>query len=260
VPPDRADALERAQVDAARARGAVAEARNAATEATAALHDARRRHWGRRDRDAVEAAARRSEHAEARLSSAVDHESKSRRVVKVEAAAQRARVQALRDNHGVLADLEQAFADVDGALERLRADRVIEMASGHEPQMHVGAVLGEPPPSVAGRQVWCALAFEIETYRDHHPDAVGHEDQEGVQAAIGPWPPSLGDRATWDHLVRRVADGAEIIAVADALPVEDPPDRLGGPERWSERLNHAFEARNAVVALDRDAPGVGIEF
>jgi hypothetical protein len=260
LPPDRADALERAQVEAARARGAVAEARIAATEATAALDDARRRHWGRRDRDAIEAAVRRSEHAEARLSSAVDHESNSRRVVKVEAAAQRARVQALRDNRGVLADLEQAIADVHGALERLRAGRVIDMASGHEPRVHVVAVLGDPPPSVAGRQAWCALGFEIETYRDHHPDAVGHEHQEGVQAAIGPWPSSLSDGATWDHLARRVADGAEIIAIADAIPLEDEPDRLGGPERWSERLNHAFEARDAVVALDRDAPGLGIEF
>ena len=260
LPPDRADALERAQVEAARARGAVAEARNAATEATASLHDARRRHWGRRDRDAIEAAGRRSDYAEARLSSAVDHESKSRRVVKVEAAAQRARVQALRDNRGVLADLGQAIADVHGALERLRAERVIEMASSREPGMHLVAVLGEPPPSVAGRQVWCALAYEIETYRDHHPDAVGHEHQEGVQAAVGTWPSSLSDRATWEHVARRVAHGAEIIAIADAVPVEDQPDRLGGPERWSERLNLAVEARDAVMALDRDAPGLGIEF
>jgi hypothetical protein len=37
LPPDRADALERGQVEAARARSGVAEARNAATEATATL-------------------------------------------------------------------------------------------------------------------------------------------------------------------------------------------------------------------------------
>jgi len=107
--------------------------------------------------------------------------------------------------------------------------------------------------------VWCALAYEIETYRDHHPEAVGHEHEQGVQAAIGPSPSSPSDRAPWDHLARRIADGAEIIAVAGALPIENQPDRLGGPERWSERLNHAFEARNAVVGLDWDAPGIGIE-
>jgi hypothetical protein len=260
LPPDRADALERSQLAAARARGAVAEARAAATEATAAHDDARRRHWGRRDRDAIEAAARRSEQAEVRLSAAIDHESNSRSVVKLEAAAQRARVQALRNNRTVLADLEQAFADVDMALDHLRADRVVEMASGHEPRTHVVAIVGEPPSSVAGRQAWCALAYEIETYRDHHPDAVGHEHEQGVHAAIGPTFSSLGDRATWDHLARRIADGAGIIAVADGLPYGDQPDRLGGPERWNERLNHAFEARDAVMALDRDAPSLGIEF
>jgi hypothetical protein len=260
LPPDRADALERSQAEAARARGAVAEARIAATEATAALDDARRRHWGRRDRDAIEAAARRSEQAEARLSAAIDHESSSRRVVKLEAAAQRARVQALRDNRGALAELEQAFTDVDGVLDRLRADRVIEMASGHEPRTHVKAILGEPPASLAGRQAWCALAYEIETYRDHHPDAVGHEYEDGVHAAIGPSPSSLSDRTPWDHLARRIADGAEIIVVAGALPFENQPDRLGGPEQWSERVNRAFEARDSVVPLEREAPALGIEF
>ena len=184
----------------------------------------------------------------------------SRRVVKLEAAAQRARVQALRDNRGVLTELEQAFADVDGALDRLRADRVIAMASGHEPRTHVVAIVGEPPASLAGRQAWCALAYEIETYRDHHPEAPGREHENGVQAATGPSPSSLSDRTTWDHLARRIADGAEIIAVAGALLVEEQPDRLGGPERWSERLNIAFEAREAVVALHRDAPGLGIDF
>lgn len=149
---------------------------------------------------------------------------------------------------------EHAFADVDGALERLRASRAIEMAKGHEPRMHVVAI-GEPPPSVAGRQAWCALAYEIETYRDHHPDAVGHEHEEGVQAAIGPSP----SRSATDPGPCGAADrrGAEIIAVADAVPVEEQPDRLGGPERWSERLDHAFEAWDAVVALDRDAPAAG---
>jgi hypothetical protein len=137
---------------------------------------------------------------------------------------------------------------------------VIAMASDHEPRTHVVAIVGEPPSSVAGRQAWCALAYEIEKYRDHHPEAAGHEHEQGVHAAIGPTFSSLGDRATWDHLARRIADGAGIIAVADGLPYGDQPDRLGGPERWNERLNHAFEARDAVMALDRDAPSLGIEF
>ena len=71
--------------------------------------------------------------------------------MKLEAAAQCAHVQALRDNRCVLAELEQAFADVDGALDRLRVYRAIEMASGHLPRMHVVAIGGEPPPSLAGR-------------------------------------------------------------------------------------------------------------
>jgi hypothetical protein len=259
LPLDRADAVERAQAEAARARAAVTEARVAATEATSVLDDARRRHWGRRDRDAVEAAARRCEEAESRLSAAIDHETQYRRIVRVEAAAQRARVQALRDNRGVLADLERAFADVDRALDRVRANRVISMASGREPRTHLVGMLGEPPPSVAGRQAWCALAYEIESYRDHHPDAVGHEHEEGIQAAIGHSPSSFNDRITWDHLARRIADGAHVVAIADDLPIGQAVE-LDGPECWSQRLNHAFEASGAVVALDRDATGLGIDF
>ncbi len=260
LPPDRADALARAQAAAGQARGAVVDARGAAAGAAAALDDARRRHWGRRDRDAVESATRRSDHAESRLAAAIDHESDSRRVVKVEEAAQRARVQALRDNRGALADLEQAVADVEGALERVRVERVIAMESGHESRTQLVGMLGVPPNSVAGRQAWCGMAYEVETYRDHHPEIIGHEHEEGVYAAIGPSPSSFRDRATWDHLVRRMADGAEIVAAADALPVEEQPVGLGGPDRWSERLNDAFEARGASVALERDARGLGIEF
>ena len=260
LPPDRANALERAQVEAARARSAVTEARVAADGATAALDDARRRHWGRRDRDAVESAARRSEQAESRLSAALGHESNSRRAVKTEAAAQRARVQALRDNRGVLADLEQAVGDVDGALDRVRVERVIAMACGNESRMHAVRMLGEPPPSVAGRQAWCALAYEIETYRDHHPNVAGHEHEERVQARTGPWPSSLCDRRPGEYLARRITDGAEIIAVADALPIEEQTVGLGGPERWSERLTNACEVWDALVALDPDPRGLRIEF
>jgi hypothetical protein len=236
----------------------VSEARVAASAAAAALDDARRRHWGRRDRDAVDSATRRCEQADARLSAAIDHESNSRRVAKTEVAAQRARTKALRDSRGLLADLEQSVADVDRALERVRTDRVIAMERGDAPRSHVVAMLGEPPPSIAGRQAWCALAYEIETYRDHHPNAVGYEHEEGVYAAIGPSPSSLSYRATWDHLIRRIADGVEIVAAADALPVEEQPG-LGGPDRWSERLGDAFEAWGAVVALERDAPSLGID-
>ena len=258
LPPDRSEALERAQVEAARAGGAVSEARVAASFAAAALDDARRRHWGRRDRDAVDSATRRSEQAEARLSAAIDHESKSRRVVKTEAAAQRSRVQALRDNRGVLADLEQSVADVDRALERVRAERVIAMERGDVPRSHVVGLLGEPPSSVPGRQAWCALAYEIETYRDHHPIAIGHEHEEGVHAAIGPCPSWLSDRMSWDHLTRRIGDGAGVVVLADSLSVQEQPG-LGGPARWSERLDHAFEVWGAVVALERDSPSLGID-
>ena len=226
LPPDRSEALERAQVEAARASGVVSEARAAASDAVAALDDARRRHWGRRDRDAVDSATRRSEQAAARLSAAIDHESKSRQVVKTEAAAQRARLQALRDNRGVLADLEQSVGDVDRALERVRAERVIAMEGGDEPRSHVVGMLGEPPSSVAGRQAWCALAYEIETYRDHHPNAIGHEHAEGVHGAIGPSPSSLNDPFSPAALGQESVDPSEHLA----------GDPLGAERRWAQRF------------------------
>ena len=87
----------------------------------------------------------------------------------------------------------------------------------------------------------------------------GHEDDERVQASTGPWPSSLRDRRPEDYLARRITDGAEIIAVADALPIEEQTLGLGGPERWSERLTNACQVWDALVALQPDPCGLGIE-
>ncbi|MGH9222313.1 MAG: AAA family ATPase [Acidimicrobiales bacterium] len=256
LPPDRSDAVQRARAEVDAARRALADARSDVADAGDALDDARRRHWGRRDRDAIESAQRRSEHAQGRLSAAVDCERDARCALTRETDAQRARESALRANRGPLTNLEEAVADVEQALERTRAERVAAMARGDAPRSHLTDVLGEPPTSSAGRQAWCGLAWEIESHRDEHPGPVGRDGDGSVEAALGTRPEWFGDRLEWDALALRVAGGRTIIAIAEGLSVGEAGNEWGDPASWSTVVDKAVEARRADLALAPEPAGI----
>lgn len=156
------------------------------------------------------------------------------------------------------AELTQALAELDAALDETRAARVRAMAGEHLAHAHLVAVLGEPPADPAGQAVWRGLACRVESYRDRHPEALGHESDGGVMAAIGPRPVERWMTAPeWDALAGRLARGHALVAVAGeiASPGEDtlPSD----PSSWIELMDQAslvLEASRQTVnrGLSRD--------
>ena len=113
------------------------------------------------------------------------------------------------------AELVQALAEIDAALDDTRAQRVATLAREPIAPAHLVLVLGDPPADSAGRQVWCGLAYGIEAYRDRHPEALGHEAHGGAMAAIGPRPGQRWDRAPeWDDVAGRIADAPALVGIA----------------------------------------------
>ncbi len=61
-------------------------------------------------------------------------------------------------------ELTRVLGQIDAALERTRAERVLGLAS--QPTAHLLDLLGPPPSSPGGRAVWCHYAFGIEAIVD----------------------------------------------------------------------------------------------
>ena len=259
LPPDRMDAVERARREAVSASAGLAKAWVERAEVTAVAEQARERHWGRRDREAVERAEGRVWDAERAMSGAVEREREARRLAKTETEAQRAREQALRDNRGAMTELEGAVADIDGALDHTRPDRVLAMLRAEESPKYLTDVLGAVPETVAGQQAWCGLAWEIESYRDAHPTASHEESDRGVQAALGRCPDWYADSLAWIYLAGRVADGPDIVATAERTPADDQAIDLGDHGCWAARLDRAENLLEAEMATTVEPPGLGID-
>ena len=259
LPPDRMETVERARREAVSASAGLAKARVERAEATAAAEQARQRHWGRRDRSAVERAERRVWDAERAMSGAVERDREARRLVKTETEAQRARERALRDNRGAMTELEGAVVDIEGAIEHTRPDRVLAMLRAEEPPKYLTDVLGAVPETVAGQQAWCGLAWEIEYYRDAHPTAPRDESDRGVQAALGRCPDWYADSLAWTYHAGRVAGGPDITATAERMTADDQPTDLGDHSCWAARLDNAENLLEAEIALTIEPPGLGID-
>ncbi len=260
LPPDRTDAVERARREAVSASAGVAKSRVGLAAATAVAEQARQRHWGRRDRSAVERAEGRVWDAEHSVSAAVERERQARRLVKTETEAQRARERALRDNRGAMTEMESAVVDIESALDHTRPGRVLAMLHAEQPPAYLTDVLGVAPETVAGRQAWCGLAWEIESYRDAHPAATHDESDHGVQAALGKCPDWYSETHAWTYLAGRVVDGRNIIAIAERTTADDQATDLGDHGRWANRVQRVEDLLEAKLALAIEPPELGIDF
>jgi hypothetical protein len=143
--------------------------------------------------------------------------------------------------------LEGAVTDISNALDHTRPARVLAMLHAENLPVYLTGVLGAPPETVAGRQAWCGLAWEIESYRDSHPAAVRHESDVGPQAALGRCPEHYSETHTWVHLAGRIAGGNDIVAAAGSMTADDLTAELGDVRCWAARL-HAAEK---VLGADR---------
>lgn len=134
-----------------------------------------------------------------------------------------------------------ALGELDAGLDDTRAARVIAMANEATAPTHLVAVLGAVPTSPAGRQVWCALAYRVESYRDRHPAALGHDLDGGLMAAIGPRPVERWQHdPEWAGLAGHLRRAPALVALATGLEVPGGEAGLGELSCWLERLERSW--------------------
>lgn len=134
------------------------------------------------------------------------------------------------------------------------------MLQAEQTPAYLTDVLGAPPKTVAGRQAWSGVAWEIESYRDAHPGAPHDESDRGVQAALGRCPEWYSEAHAWTYLAGRIAHGRDLIAVAerttaDEQATERRPQLLGEPTPQGRELprsepgphHRAARARNRLL-------------
>ena len=144
------------------------------------------------------------------------------------------------------AEVAQALAEIDAALDDTRAQRVAALAREPIAPAHLVSVLGDPPAHPAGRQVWCGLAYGIESYRDRHPEALGHEAHGGAMAAIGPRPGQRWDLAPeWDDMAERITDGPALVGIAADIGLRGDTVHQAEVSTWLSAVDAAGEALEA---------------
>jgi len=201
---------------------------------------------------AIDRARNRAERADNELSSALDRDRNAKEVVAKVGEADRAHRKALRENGAALDALEESVADLEAALDRTRGERVLAMLGDGAAPPHLTAVLGAVPETLTRRQLWCGLAFQVEAYRDVHPEP-GRADSAGPQAALGPRPERFEDAPAWDYLAARISLGPAIIAAATDF---DAPFDAGEPDQWLPRLDRAVADHQCQATLAREPTGL----
>ena len=250
LPHDRTFAISQAERQLAGAEQDLRHARLGATAAGRELAVASGRHWGRRDRQALERCRRAVERADDAVVCAIAAERDARQGLDGELAGQRERVAAMEAVAPERAGLREALGELDAALDDTRAARVAAMADEPLAPTHLAGVLGELPIDPGGREAWCGLAYRVETYRDRHPEALEHVGKGGVMAAIGPRP---GERwcpqPAWDDLAEHLARGADVVVMARGLA--SPAVRLDETSSWLELADRAGRLVEATVTVER---------
>ena len=89
------------------------------------------------------------------------------------------------------------------------------------------------PRAPGARAVWCALAVEMEEFRDRHPGRGLHED-------VSRWH-DPGLHADQQHLHQVLARAGDLLAAGDQLSLDVDPLRELSPEGWSVQLEQAHE-------------------
>jgi hypothetical protein len=220
IPPDRAEEWHEARAQLPTIVRARHEAEAALAGTQASLDEASRRRWGRHDHDAINATQHQVGVAIQDLERAGVTERNLREQLARISSYQQERQQAIKDSAPKRKELETTLAQLDGALDHTRSQRVHTLSSAPTPDLVER--LGEPPASAAGRAVWCHHALPIEAALDRN---------DGVSPRKA-WSPQT-DRARQE------------IAVADGL-LEAKSGRLD-PTEWAELARQAATIREQAV-------------
>ncbi|HSH61568.1 MAG TPA: hypothetical protein VK988_18360, partial [Acidimicrobiales bacterium] len=231
LPPDASDRVRRAQAELARAERNRSTAVNRMEEAEQDLALASQRRWGRIDKPARDEALRRRSWARSSLQGAEVTVQRAQDHLRPARADQFRREQALAATADRRQELSQAVADLDDALQRSRPERVQALAGQEITPAHLVHALGPLPEGPGPRAVWCALAEEVEQFRDRHP---GREVDEEVDR----WrqPDVHADQEGLHDLLDRAP---ELIAVGKHLSIEADPLRDLSPQGWAAQRGQA---------------------
>ncbi|MCU1448498.1 MAG: traA, partial [Acidimicrobiales bacterium] len=232
LPADRRDDLVRARADLAHHDNNLQYAERKVELARGALDEAHQRHWGRRDRHAIEGASAGVRAAEATVEQAREVCSQAEhRVTAVQRAVDKwtAAMTATTDER---ARLTSDIGDITGALDHTCPERVV--AAVTDPTSELWHRLGPPPPTRGGLAAWCGIAQRVEAHLDR-------------QSLATPTLVSVVDNARW--IVERASR-------LDPTPAHQPTEDQGTWQAALEEASRVLAVERPRLAVDH---GIGIE-
>jgi hypothetical protein len=241
LPPDRRDQLDLANADLHQRQRDLSHAQHERARAEEALDAAGQRHWGRRDKSAIQHATAQLHTAHTSLENAGHALTRAEQRVSQERDAAAAWAAAMKATSDERHQLEACAGDVAAALDQTRPQRVADAAL--DPTSHLWNTLGPPPPTRGGTAAWCGIAQQLETFNDHHP-APAHQE---VPAAFY--------TAEERQVAGLLADAAVIIDTANHLYPEPARDPLADRAAWQPALETAAQhlvARRPPPGVDDD--------
>ncbi len=252
LPPDPRHDLHAAQDTRRYQRRALQNAIRELNGAETALARAQERHWGRRDKRAIDTATRHVAAAERAVESARTQLDRADDTLADAQLAHAEWTQAMHDSAPERTRLDAAIQDLDTALTRTRPDRVRVAVT--DPTHALWTVLGPPPRTAGGFAAWCGLAEQLEAWNDRPPTTDAWIDQllrEPTHPVLGRRPGREG-RDHWNHLTVLLDNWDTIKATAEQLephPIAISPH----PENWQAVLDTGAEAalQRRVGAIDR---------
>jgi hypothetical protein len=243
--PDVSDRVRRAGAELHRAEQDRRHAAHQLEEAEHAVALASQRRWGRIDKPARDDALRRHDRARSGLDGANEAVERAQGHLGEVRADQALHERALAATASQRQELSQAMADLDDALATTRPERILALARQEVTAAHLVQAVGPLPEEPGPRAVWCALAEEVEHFRDRHP---GRDMDDEVDR----WrhPDRCADQESLHELLDRAAD---LVAAGDQLSVDADPLRELSAGGWAVQLEQAQELapRLPEPALDQ---------
>jgi conjugative relaxase-like TrwC/TraI family protein len=241
LPPDRRDQLDLANADLHSRQRELGCAQHQLVEAEEALDSAAQRHWGRRDKPAIERATAQLQTAEASFDVAGHALTQAEQQVIQERRSDAAWTAAMDATSEQRRQLEARIHDAAAALDGTRIQRIADAAL--DPTNQLWETLGPPPPSRGGTAAWCGIAEQLETINDHHAaiadrqvPAAFYTSQERQVAAL-------------------LAYAADIIDTANRLDPRPTLHPLQEQALWQRALESAAQhlsAQRPPPAIDDD--------
>ena len=259
LPPDPRRDLKAAEDTRRHRQRELKEATRHLTSAETALELARERRWGRRDKPAIETAARSADAAERHVEAARARVDRAEDMLADVRRAHAEWTEAMDAAAPERTRLGAALEDLDAALVHTRPDRI--RAAVTDPTNALWTTLGPPPHTSGGLEAWCGLADQVEAWSDRPPSADEWLDrvlQEPTHPILGRRPGRDGCHE-WNRLAVLLDSWGAIEAAAGRL---DPHSTaIPEPATWRPTLDAATESaveRN-VGAIDRaDDFGLGL--